>query len=133
MKKYGFTLLYSIFVISVLAMNWHSNLFSMNQPMVVGKLMIWAVFIGFSIYTIQCSMTEDFFKSLKKITAFKWGKQIGTDLLIGQFLLLFVIYWHTGSLLTVSLWLLPCIAFGNLATLLYFSIHYDTLVAAFLN
>jgi hypothetical protein len=132
MKKNGFWLIYSLFVISVVATNWHPNLFSINQPMAFGKYLIWAVFIAFSSYTIHCSLTENFFKSLKKIVLFKWGKQIGTDLLIGQFLLLFVIYWQTDSAVMVLLWLFPCIAFGNLATLLYFAINYDALVAVFL-
>lgn len=133
MKKYGFSILYGAFLIAVLATNWHSNLWSINQPMAVGKMLIWLILIVFSIYTIRCSIAEDFFKSLKKVTAVKWGRQIGIDLWIGQFLLILVIYWHTGSLLAVALWLGPCIVFGNLATLLYFAIHYETLTAPFLN
>jgi hypothetical protein len=78
-------------------------------------------------------MTEDFFKSLRKILAFSWGKQIGSDLSIGLILFLFIIYWHTGSALTAFLWLLPCVAFGNLTTLLYVAVNYDALVGIFLN
>jgi hypothetical protein len=130
-KKYLFSLMYGAFVIGVLYTQGHSNLFSTNQPMAVGKMLIWTVFFAFSIYTIYCSVTEDFFKSLKKIIAFKWGKQIGLDLWIGQFLLLFLIYWQTGSLMSALLWAVPCLVFGNLATLLYFAINYDSLVALF--
>ena len=133
MKKYSFSIMYGAFLISILATNWHSNLWSVHQPMAMGKIMIWLILIVFPIYTIRCSIAEEFFKSLKKVTAIKWGRQISIDLWIGQFLSLYVIYWHTGSWLTVALWLGPCILFGNLATLLYFAIHYDALVVAFSN
>jgi hypothetical protein len=130
-KKYFFSIIYAPFVIGVLYTHGHSNLFSTNQNQPLGKMLIWLVFLAFSIYSIYCSLTEDFFKSLKKITAYKWGWQIGIDLWIGQFLLLFVIYWQTGSFLSASLWVIPCFVFGNLATLLYFAINYDALVALF--
>jgi hypothetical protein len=133
MKRHLFWMIYIAFVISVLVTNWHSNILSFNQPMAFGKILIWLVFISFSIYSIHCSMTEDFFKSLKKILVFKWGKQILVDLTIGLFLSLFLIHWHSGSWVVTMLWILPCVAFGNLATLLYFVVHYDALVALFTN
>jgi hypothetical protein len=131
MKRHLFWMIYIAFVIAVLVTNWHSNILSFTQPMAFGKILIWLVFISFSIYTIYCSMTEDFFTSLKKILAFKWSKQIFIDLAIGLFLSLFLIYWHSGSWIITMLWVFPCVAFGNLATLLYFTIHYDALVAIF--
>jgi hypothetical protein len=124
-------MIYMAFVTGVLATNWHSNILSFNQPQGFGKILIWLVFISFSIYTIQCSVTEDFFTSLKKILGFKWSKQIFIDLAIGLFLSLFLIHWHSGSWIVTMLWIFPCVVFGNLATLLYFVIHYDTLVAVF--
>jgi hypothetical protein len=133
MKRYAFAIVYSLFVVAVLSVNWHDKLFSMNQPMAFGKLLIWLIFIAFSLLTIYYSYTEDFFKSLKKILGFKWGIQIGLDLTIGLFLSMFIIYWHSDSAMTVLLWLFPFIAFGNLATLLYFIINYDSLVATFFN
>lgn len=44
-------------------------------------------------------------------------------------LMLFVIYLHEGSVLVTCLWLLPILAFANLATLLYVGIHFDAIVA----
>jgi hypothetical protein len=132
MKRHLYWVMYVAFVIGVLATNWHSNILSFNQPEAFGKILIWLVFISFSIYTIQCSVTEDFFKSIKDILRFKWGKQILTDLLIGLCLSLLLIHWHSGSWIVTVLWILPCVAFGNLATLLYFVVHYDALVAVFL-
>jgi hypothetical protein len=133
MKRHLFWMIYIAFVISVLATNWHSNILSFNQPQAFGKILIWLVFFSFSAYTIYCSLTEHFFKSLKHILAFKWGIQIGTDLEIGLFLSLFLIHWHSGSWIITMLWILPCVVFGNLTTLLYFVVHYDALVALFTN
>jgi hypothetical protein len=131
MKRHLFWMIYIAFVISVLATNWHSNILSFNQPQAFGKILIWLVFFSFSAYTIYCSLTEHFFKSLKHILTFKWGIQIGTDLEIGLFLSLFIIHWHSGSWIVTMLWIFPCVLFGNLTTLLYFVVHYDALVALF--
>jgi tryptophan-rich sensory protein len=57
-----------------------------------------------------------------------WGRQIGIDLYIGLLLSVFLIYLHTGSVGIALFWLIPCLIFGNLATLLYFAIHYNSLV-----
>jgi hypothetical protein len=133
LKRHFFWVIYLLFVFSIIYVNWHEQMFSINQQKPIGKILIWLMFIGFSCYTIYCSMNEHFMKSLRKILAFHWGKQIGLDLTLGLIVSLFVIYWHSGSLLFAFLWLIPCIAFGNLTTLLYFAIHYETLVSKFLN
>ena len=133
LKRHLFWIIYSGLVIGVLSTHWDPKLFSMNQPMAFGKLLIWLVFVAFSVFTIHCSMTEKFMKSLRKIVVYKWGQQIGSDLIIGLFLSLFMVYWLTGSAIAVCLWLIPFIAFGNLATLLFFAINYDSLVSIFLN
>lgn len=131
MKRHLFWMIYIAFVIAVLATNWHSNILSFNQPQAFGKILIWLVFFSFSTYTIYCSMTEDFFTILKQILAFKWSKQIFIDLTIGLFLSLFIIYWHSGSWVVTLLWVVPFVCFGNLATLLYFAVNYDSLVTIF--
>jgi hypothetical protein len=128
MKKYYFTLLYIAFVIAVIGTNWHEKLFDFSQKMALGKVLILLIWLSFSILTIKYSIEENFFKSLKKITAFRWGRQIGLDLWVGQTLALIIVYWFTGSFLTVLLWLIPFIVFGNLATLLFFFMNYDALV-----
>jgi hypothetical protein len=128
MKKYYFTLLYIAFVIAVIGTNWHEKLFDFSQKMALGKVLILLIWLSFSILTIKYSIEENFFKSLKKITDFRWGRQIGLDLWVGQTLALIIVYWFTGSFLTVLLWLIPFIVFGNLATLLFFFMNYDALV-----
>lgn len=67
-----------------------------------------------------------------KIAELHWGRQIGIDLYLGLSLTLFIVYLNEGSVLVMLLWLIPTFAFGNLATLLYFAIHYDAIVARFI-
>jgi len=57
---------------------------------------------------------------------------VSADLYLGLCLTLFVAYLNEGSVLVVLLWLLPTLFFANLATLLYFAVHYDAIVARFL-
>lgn len=132
MKKYYFAIVYLLWVVVVVALNHHQDLFSFSKPLFGGKLMLWAIFLGFSAYTIYCSTVEDFFKSLRKILVFRWGKQIGYDLLIGLSMFVLLIFLHSGSALAALLWIIPCVCFGNLAALLYFAMHYDSIVGAFI-
>jgi hypothetical protein len=132
MKRHAFGLIYAVWVVGVLLLNRHNDLFSTQKPLVVGKFVVWLTFIGFSAYTIYCSMTEHFFKSLRKILAFSWGKQIGSDLTLGLLIFIFIVYLHSGSALTALLWLIPCICFGNLAALLYLAVYFDAIVGIFL-
>jgi hypothetical protein len=133
MKKHLFWIIYTLWVVIVTALNYHQDVLSFSKPLVGGKLAVWAIFLGFSAYTIYCSTVEDFFKSLRKILAFRWGRQIGSDLTIGLLMFVFLIFLHSGSVLTAFLWLIPCICFGNLAALLYFSLHYDSIVGFFVH
>lgn len=133
MKKYYFTIVYLLWVVVVIALNNHQDLLSFSKPLAGGKLMIWAVLLGFSAYTLYCSTVEDFFKSLRKILAFRWGKQIGSDLTIGLLMFVYLIFLHSGSALSAFLWLIPCVCFGNLAALLYFAVHYDSIVGIFIH
>ncbi|MEQ1923059.1 MAG: hypothetical protein ABL952_11195 [Pyrinomonadaceae bacterium] len=43
-----------------------------------------------------------------------------------------MIYLHTGSAAVAIVWLVPLFLFGNLTTMLYFAINYDSLMAKFL-
>jgi hypothetical protein len=131
-KKFYFAVLFSLFVIIVFITNWHDKIFSFSQPLAFGKVLLLTMLIGFTAFTFAISFKENFFKSLKKVIAYRWGMQIGLDLFIGQILFLFIIYFFTGSILSVILWIGPFIVFGNLATMLYFFIHYDAIVAIFL-
>ena len=120
-----------IFAACALGFGWHEDLFTTGGSWLSGKTLVWAAFLGFLSYTIYCSSREDLAASILKISELHWGRQVGADLYLGLCLTLFVVYLNEGSALVVLLWLLPTLAFANLATLLYFAIHYDAIVARF--
>lgn len=122
--------LFVAFFVAAVGLGWHDGMFSLAGPLGAGKLAVWAAFLGFLGYSIQCSARENIFKTIRTMNGLWWGRQIGLDLYLGLALTLFLIYLHHGGLV-VALWLLPTLAFANLATLLYFSIYYDSLVARF--
>jgi len=129
--KAFFWITFVLFVACALYFSWHDKIFSFSGRLSAGKYIVWAAFIAFTAYSIYCSSQENLFKSIGKIAELHWGRQIGIDLYLGLSLTLFIIYLNEGSILVVLLWLLPTIAFVNLATLLYFAIHYDSIVARF--
>lgn len=88
--------------------------------------------LGFTGYTVFCRSRENLFAGFGVVLGRHWGRQVLSDPYIGLLLLWVVIYLHSGSPLVLLLWLAPIAAFANLATLLYFAIHYDSLVARFL-
>jgi len=120
------------FLVTALGLGWHDQLFSFTGSLPAGKYAIWAVFLVFLGYSIHCTFRENFFRSFRQVLELHWGRQIVMDLGLGLCLMLFIVYLHEGSLLAAALWLVPTLAFGNLATLLYVAIHYDALVARFL-
>lgn len=124
---------FAVFVICAVYSGWHENLFTVRKPLDAGKFVFWAAFIVFTVYSIYCSSKEDLFKTLGTMAGLHWGRQIGLDLYIGVSISTFIIYLHSGSVLVAVLWLVPLIAFVNLATLLYFAINYDSIVARFFN
>lgn len=121
-----------VFVGVVLYTGWHDTLFSYSSPRDVGKFVFGAVFVGFTSYSIYCSTKENLLRTIGKLLGLHWGRQIGLDLYIGLTITAFVIYLHTGSAMVALIWLVPLFMFGNLATLLYFAINYDSILAKFL-
>lgn len=122
---------YVAFVALALYFNWHPRVFAFDGQLGVVKLLVWGLFAGFLGYSIYCSSRENIFRSVPKISQLHWGRQIGADLYLGLLLALFVIYLNEGAL-AAALWLLPTLAFANLSILLYFGIHFDSIVAKFL-
>ncbi len=127
-----FWAVFVVFVACALYFNRHENLFGSNEHMAVGKSLVWAAFVGFLAYSIYCSWHENLFKSIAKMAQLHWGRQVGIDLYIGLFLMLFIVYLNENSFLVLLFWFIPTILFGNLATLLYFAIHYDSILSKFL-
>lgn len=123
---------FALFVAAALYFDGHDRLFSAAGPLPAGKYAIWTAFGAFLAYSVYCSTRENLFRTISTMASLHWGRQIGIDLYLGLVLSLLVIYLHEGSALIALLWLLPVFAFANLATLLYFAIHYDAIVARFL-
>ena len=60
-----------------------------------------------------------------------WGRQIGTDLYVGLFISLFIIFLNGGALVTL-LWLVPILIYANLVVLLYIAINFESIVTKLL-
>ncbi|MFZ5723642.1 MAG: hypothetical protein ACOY33_08260 [Pseudomonadota bacterium] len=125
-------LLLFVFAGYKLHLYWSDTLFSAAGPLAAGKYAVWAALIAFVAYSLYCSAKEDLFATIGRLAEWHWGRQIGIDLYLGLGLTLFFIYLHTGSLLTLAVWLVPVLVYGNIATLLYVALNYDSLVARFL-
>ena len=90
-----------------------------------------AVFILFVGYTIYASRTESFWKSFKTVMALKWGRQVTIDLYIGLLIFNYFIYLNEGSFLVTLAWLIPTLILGNIVPLIYFVVHFESLIAHF--
>ena len=97
-----------------------------------GKYIAWLAFLGFTAYTYHCGKRDNLFKTIKVMMDRGWGRQIGMDLYIGITLFIILTFVHQDSALIPILWMLPALAFVNLASLLYIALHYDSLVIMFL-
>ncbi len=117
---------YALFCVLAFYLNWHADLFNFSGDLGLLKLVIWLVYVGFLIYSIYCSQRENIIRSVKSMTKLHWGRQICIDLYLGLLLTLLIIFLHEGVFI-MALWLLPILAFGNLATLLYFVIHFESI------
>lgn len=122
---------FAAFVAIALAVDGHPDLFTPKR-LPGGKHALWGVWVLFLAYSFYSSTRENLFRTIGVLSRLWWGRQIGLDLYIGASLSLGLIYLHEGSALVMLAWLLPVLAFVNLATLLYFAIHYDSIVARFL-
>lgn len=123
---------FAVFVGTAIYLHKGEHLFISNGPIPAGKPIFWMLFAGFLFYSLYCSTRESLFKTIRQISAYHWGRQIGIDLYLGLGLTLFVISLNEGSPLALVLWAVPTLLFGNLATLFYVAMNYDGLVARFL-
>jgi len=124
--------IYAFFVACALYLNSDENLLDFDGPLGTIKLAVWGALGGFLAYSIYCSSREDLFRSIGNILSLYWGRQIGADLYLGLLLGLLIVYLNEGGLVAL-LWLIPIVAFANLAVLLYFAIHFDSIVLKFLS
>jgi hypothetical protein len=123
--------IYAVFAGCALYAGREAGPFSFEGPLAGVKAVVWLVWLAVLAYSLYCSRRENLFRTVGKIGELHWGRQIGTDLYLGLGLALLVIYLNEGGVVAL-LWLLPTLAFANLAILLYFAIHFDGIVARFL-
>jgi len=126
-------IVFGIFVFLAIYFHQGEPLIFSQGALPLGKPIIWIIFVSFLLFSIYCSVNENIVKTVKKMYPMYWGKQIGIDLYIGLIITLSIIYLNEGSLLVLALWMLPVLVFGNLATLLYLALNYDSLVLRFLS
>lgn len=111
--------------------HWQETTLRFDGPLGGAKLLVWLALAAFLVYSVYCSMHEDLFRSIGEILKLHWGRQIGTDLYLGLFVAMILIYLHGGPT-TALIWLLPTIAFANLSILLYVALNFDSIAGAFL-
>jgi hypothetical protein len=111
-------------------LEWHDAVFRFDGSTGAAKAIVWTALLVFTGYSIYCSTRESIFRSIVSITRLHWGRQIGIDLYLGLLLSLSIIYLHEGPV-TALLWVIPVLLFGNLATLWYVALNFESLVARF--
>lgn len=125
--------LFAAFVAAALYFHGHPGIFQFRGPLFGGKILLWLGFLSFLGYSFYCSTQESLFKTIGVMGRLYWGRQIGIDLYLGLGLSLWFIYLHEKSVIVLLLWTLPVLLFANLATLVYFAIHFDQIVAKFMS
>jgi len=128
LKRNFLWVIFILIVFLAIATKKDSFIFISEGPYSFGKYIIWLLFFSFLGYSVYCSSKENFFKSLKRISAMLWGRQIGIDLYIGLLIPMLIIYLHAGTLILL-VWIIPVLMYANLATLLYLALNYDSIVA----
>ncbi|MEO9803233.1 MAG: hypothetical protein ABJF04_08305 [Reichenbachiella sp.] len=119
---------YFVLVVVAIIFNGGEHPIISSGPYAYGKYIAWLAFIAFTGYSYYCSTKESLFRTTKTMLKLHWGRQIGTDLYIGLSLFMIMVFFHQESIVAPLLWVLPAIAFVNLATLLYVALHYDSIV-----
>lgn len=101
---------------------------SISGGMVFLKYAIYATLFAFVVFTVYCTIKENFFKSIRKIVALHWGRQVGVDLYIGLLLQMFLVFMVEKSVAMMIVWLIPALIYGNIIPLLYFATHFERIV-----
>ena len=125
-KRYLFWFFYLAFLL--IAMNYGSRE-SLFSNIGTGKIMILMIFAGFVIYSLVATEKENFFKTVRIVNGYYWGRQIGIDLYISVFLSLMLIYLVEGSFVVLALWFVPVLIFANLAILPYILLNYSAIAS----
>lgn len=129
MAKNFFWFVFALFVGTAIYTGWHPGFFDFNVRLGGLKFLVMLCFAAFLGYSIYCSSRESLPATIQKMARLHWGRQIGIDLYIGLSIFLGIVFAMEGSPLAAAAWILPTLLFGNLATLLYLSIHFDAIVS----
>lgn len=129
-KRNGLWVFYAVFLIAAVAASDSSLHIGYQGPLAGGKYFVALLFVAFLAYSLYCSAKENFFRSVKKINQFHWGRQIGIDLYISVTLSLALIWLNDGAVI-MMVWLVPVLIFANLAILPYIFLNYGSLIAHF--
>lgn len=120
-----------IFTISAIYLNWDKAPLDFSGDYFILKILIWLAYILFSIYSGYCTYNENLFDTIREVVKFKFGRQICLDLYLGLFLFLIIIFFNEPSFLAFLGWAIPSLFFVNLIALLYFGIHFDSIISLF--
>ena len=123
--------LYFAFALFALLTSIDETTFRFSGPLGGIKAVVWLALLAFLGYSIYCSFTENFFRSLRSIATLYWGRQIGADLYLGLALAIFIIFLNDGAMVAL-LWLVPILIYANLVVLLFFAINFESLVTKLL-
>ena len=123
--------LYFAFAVSAVFASMQETTFQFGGPLGETKAIVWLALFVFLGYSVYCSVTENFFRSVRSIATLRWGRQIGADLYLGLFISLFIIFLNEGALVA-AIWLIPILIYANLIVLLYLALNFDSIVAKLL-
>ena len=123
--------LYGVFVVFALYSYRQDITFQFGGPLGGFKALVWLSYFAFLAYSVYCSFRENFFRSVKQITALHWGRQISADLYLGLLFALFIIFLNEGAAVML-VWIVPTLIYANLAILLYLAINFESIVTTFL-
>ncbi|MDJ0793080.1 MAG: hypothetical protein QNI98_02465 [Woeseiaceae bacterium] len=123
--------LYGAFALFAVIANMQESTFQFSGPLGGLKAIVWMALFAFLAYSVYCSFSENFFRSVKSIATLHWGRQIGADLYLGLFISLIIIFLNEGALVAL-IWLVPILIYANLVVLLYLALNFDSIVTKLL-
>ncbi len=123
--------LYAAFAGFAVISNWQETTLDFSGNLGGFKALIWLALLVFLAYSLYCTTRENFFRSVRTVTASLWGRQIVADLYLGILIGLLIIVLNDGFLVAI-VWLVPLLIYANLSMLLYVALHFDEIVAAFI-
>ena len=104
---------------------------SPDTSVFAGQIALMLTWIAFTVYSMYCSYRESLVRTMRKMAALHWGRQIGMDLYLGLIMFCGMIYMVEGSWILALVWLLPTLIYGNLVPLFYAATRLPEISAGF--